>query len=77
MSERIPDEWYGWWLCDDGDVFPTRQQALDHLEMVNYPETRGRLKRYSAEFEDQDPFEGEWETVQLGDAAKAKDSHAD
>jgi hypothetical protein len=61
----VLDDWYGYWLCADGDVFPTREEAIEHLRMVAWPSNIGRLKRYSAEFEGDDPFEGEWEVVQL------------
>jgi hypothetical protein len=48
------------WMCADGDIFPTREAAVQHLRMLADDHGRsGRLCRL--------PFAGTWEMVDLHD----------
>ena len=50
--ETRSDERDGWWQCSDGDVFRTREQAVDHLRLVEVDGAPDRLRQLP---------DGEWE----------------
>lgn len=48
------------WECSDGDCFPTRERAIEHLEFHAWP-TEMRLRRITIHY-------GPWEMVDLEDS---------
>lgn len=53
----------GWWTCPDGDEFPSREDAIEHLRMVDVEDAdEGRIRPI---------LWGPWETVSLSASSDA------